>query len=137
MSIETCIEQCQQCRIRCTEAAGHAIAMGADSAFIASLLDCAKVAQATAGFLQRLPDLRGMTGRVCADICQKCVEACAPFPDDAKFVDCAEAAQSCAEACRALAAIGATEEEDVDGEMDDLEFIPLAPPEMAPVEQHG
>src|SRR5258708_35232366 len=105
-SMRACIQNCTNCHAICVEMVTHCLEMGgkhADAAHIRLLLDCAEICQTSANFMLRGSDLHGHTCGVCAEVCDRCAQACPQFGDDTYMQTCAAACRTCAESCRQMA----------------------------------
>ena len=105
-----CIEECTACHCACLDAVMHCLMEGGDHAapaHIRLLLDCAEICQTTANFMVRGSDMHMAMNQACADICERCAEACARFTDDEFMQQCAQICRKCAQACRTMAGMAA------------------------------
>jgi hypothetical protein len=95
---------CLRAHETCEQTVTHALRDGGVSdERIGALLDCADVCRTTARCIrQGSPLLRGTAG-VCAELCERAAEACAPVAGDTVMAACAEACRRCAAWCRHLA----------------------------------
>jgi hypothetical protein len=108
MFMEECIQDCLECHAMCLAGVGHSLDL--DSALpqaehIRLLLDCAEICQTSANFMLRGSDLHGLTCSVCAEVCDRCADACAVFTDDELLQDCADTCRTTAQSCRHMAAM--------------------------------
>ena len=106
--IQEGIGHCSGCHNLCLDTVAHCLDLGgeyASRAHIGLLLDCARICATTGEFLLRGSPFQGQLCAVCADVCQRCAEACEQLgPDDEVMQHCALLARRCTAACRDLAA---------------------------------
>ena len=98
---------CLRAHETCEDAVTHALRDGgraAEDQRVSALLDCADVCRTTARHLRHgSPLLRG-TASVCAELCDRAAEACAPLAEsDPAMATCLDACRRCAAWCRRLA----------------------------------
>lgn len=104
--IRRCIDRCIECHKVCLETATHCLEHGgehAEASHLRLLLDCADICHTSAQFMLRGSDLHVETCAVCADVCERCAEACAQFGNDEQMRQCADVCRACADSCRETA----------------------------------
>jgi hypothetical protein len=102
-----CLNECIECHNMCTETLVHCLEKDggrSGRSHMRLLMDCADICQISANYLLRGSDLHRITCRACADICDRCAEACANFKNDDQMQNCAEVCWSCAASCQQMAA---------------------------------
>lgn len=103
--LQQCIDACSECSQVCTETVAYCLEQGGAHAradHVRLLLDCAEICQTSANYMSRGSDLHAETCAVCADVCDRCAQACASFEDE-QMRRCADVCRRCAESCRHMA----------------------------------
>ena len=103
MNMDECIRSCTDCSRVCLETIAYCLEQGgqhASAADIKLLQDCADICQVSAASMARKSEMHGRFCALCAEIGEKCVEACERLGGDAQMQRCAEACRKCAEQCR-------------------------------------
>lgn len=101
-----CIRHCMECHAVCLETITYCLGKGgahAEPGHIALLATCADICATSAAAMLRGADVHRHTCRACAEICQRCADACAAMGDP-EMDRCAEICRRCAESCREMAA---------------------------------
>ena len=96
---------CLRAHQACEDAVAAALREGTGGdELVSTLLDCADVCRTTARYVRTgSPLVRGTAG-VCAELCERAAEACAPLTEqDAIMGACVDACRRCAGWCRRLA----------------------------------
>ena len=104
--MQECIKNCQDCHSFCLETVTYCLEKGgkhAELGHMQLLLDCTEICQTSANFMLRDSDLHSRTCGVCAEVCERCAQSCAQFPDDTQMIACADICRRCADSCRRMA----------------------------------
>jgi len=104
--LEACVDACTECHAVCLATVAYCLDEGGDHAapdHVTLLLDCAQICQTSADYMLRGSTLHTETCAVCADVCERCAEACSGWADDEEMARCAEVCRRCAESCRRMA----------------------------------
>jgi hypothetical protein len=95
----------RECAQVCAETITHCLKMGGDHAEVrhmTTLIDCMKICEAAANFMERESPFHMDLCGVCAKVCEACAESCRKL-EGAEMERCAKACSHCAETCRAMA----------------------------------
>ena len=106
MNMTHCIDNCTECHRVCLETAIYCLSGDgghADAQHVVLLLDCAQICATSADFMIRKSVAHGRTCALCAEICERCAQACEAFGDDSQMTLCAEVCRRCAQSCREMA----------------------------------
>jgi hypothetical protein len=101
--MQSCIANCMRCHGFCLKSASHCLALERDLEPVTTLLVCADVCRVCADTMIRGSPLHAIVCDACAQICAKCVEACAQVDHDPLLKECAAACLTCADSCAAMA----------------------------------
>lgn len=102
-----CIENCLQCHRVCVETLAYCLQKGgkhAEAKHLRLLMDCAEICQTSANFMLRGSELHTRTCFACAEVCERCADACARMGDDATMKACEDMCRRCADSCRNMSA---------------------------------
>jgi hypothetical protein len=95
---DDCARICDMCAIHCSMhvAAGHKDHL----LTLRTCLDCATTCRAASSITSRMGPYSDLICQACAEVCKRCGDACAKFPDDEVMKQCAEECRKCEQACR-------------------------------------
>lgn len=96
------IRDCIACHEVCLETIDYCLSRGGDYAEPAQqrlMADCAQICRLAADFMTRGSEYDRDSAAFCADVCDRCANACEVF-GDAQMVECAEACREVSSACR-------------------------------------
>jgi hypothetical protein len=100
---EHCIQSCRECHDSTTRAVRYCLereqAFGS-AGHIRLLLDCAQACEMTADFMLRGSDLYANVCAVCAEIAERCAQACEVMGEDRMMRQCVESCRECVRACQ-------------------------------------
>ena len=103
-----CISNCTACESLCIETLAHCHVKGgrfAKPKLVSLLAVCADICALSARTLQRGSEAHVFICAACAEICERCAQSCAEFPDDALLRACASACTMCGRCCAEIASV--------------------------------
>jgi hypothetical protein len=103
--VRECLKDSLDCYQSCTETTMRCLSMGgkhAEPEHINLLMDCARICNTNADFMQRNSTYYPQTCGITADICDECGDNCDRFDEDF-MKECASVCRRCAESCREMA----------------------------------
>jgi hypothetical protein len=103
-----CLADCSDCRTICIQTIRHCLETGGEVAgerLISLLTDCADICETTRAYMLRASTAHAAVCHACAEVAERCAEACDAFPDDAQLRTCAEICRTAAASARRMGTV--------------------------------